>query len=78
MTAFFDYYIPKVEKELGRFLFTSETNKVKQLYIEGWHPTRVSDLLKNKCEFENCWNTRTCFHYCSEHHKEICLSVEIQ
>lgn len=78
MSAFFDYYIPKVEKELGRYLLTSETNKVKQLYIEGWHPTRVSDLLKNKCEFENCWNTRTCFHYCSEHHKEICLSGETQ
>lgn len=29
--------------------------------------------MSNKCEKKGCNNDRSCFHYCSEHHKEICM-----
>ncbi len=27
-----------------------------------------------KCEKEGCGKERTCFHYCNEHHQEICMA----
>lgn len=29
--------------------------------------------MSNKCEKKDCNNVRSCFHYCSEHHQEICM-----
>jgi hypothetical protein len=27
-----------------------------------------------KCEKKDCGKERTCFHYCHEHHQEICMA----
>lgn len=27
-----------------------------------------------KCEKEGCNNERVCFHYCHDHHQEICMA----
>lgn len=48
MSAFQDYYIPKVEEFLGRKLTESEKLSALKRYREGWHPKRLAEFLKNK------------------------------
>lgn len=73
MSAFKDYYLKEVEKYLSRNAADEEVEKAKQLYIEGWHPRRTADLFILKCEKKDCWKQRVCFHYCSEHHRKVCM-----
>jgi len=46
MNAFRQIYIPKVAAALGRPLTDTEKVQVLDLYIAGWHPGRVADLLR--------------------------------
>ena len=45
MSAFKDYYLVSVEKELGRSVTEVEAEEAKQLYIKGWHPARTAERL---------------------------------
>lgn len=46
MTAFKDYYLVSVEKELGRKLTDQEMEEARKLYIKGWHPARTAEYFK--------------------------------
>lgn len=46
MSAFKDYYLVSVEKELGRSVTETEAEEAKQLYVKGWHPARTAEHLK--------------------------------
>lgn len=74
MSAFEDYYLVEVEKHLLRSAIGKEIEKAKELYVKGWHPRRTAELFLLKCEKDDCWEERNCFHYCKTHHKEICMS----
>lgn len=29
-----------------------------------------------KCEYKNCNEERSCFHYCHRHHQEVCMGID--
>jgi hypothetical protein len=42
-TAYSEYYLPEVEKWLGRDLTVEEEDAILPLYAAGWHPRRVAE-----------------------------------
>lgn len=46
MTAFMDYYIPRVERRLGRSLTQREISSSMEKYKISWHPKRTATFLK--------------------------------
>jgi hypothetical protein len=60
MTAFKDYYLPKVEKELAKLLegrqrklTEKEIEDARILYsVKGWHPTRVAMFINENAKKE--------------------------
>lgn len=50
MTAFSDYYLVKVEEFLGRETTSLEAHTALNKYIEGWHPSRTAELIKEDAE----------------------------
>jgi hypothetical protein len=46
MSAFHDYYMVEVERELGRKATQAETDEAKRLYVQGWHPSRTAEHLQ--------------------------------
>jgi len=43
MTAFTDYYVIEVEKELGERVPEFKMELVKNLYVQGYHPKRTAE-----------------------------------
>ena len=48
MSAYNDYYIPEVEKFLGRTVTDDEHKDITGLYLDGWHPARVAEYISHK------------------------------
>lgn len=74
MTAFRDYYIKDVEKELGHAIDESDIEFCKSKYIKGWHPSRLAKHLKDKYSSAN---SRKCLFHEIEN-CDLCLELKRQ